>query len=66
MNHRMDRASVMDALNCAIKQRGATPDILHQDRGSLYAMVDYRALLARYAVRESMNRKADCWDNAPM
>ena len=66
MSHRMDRALVMDALNCAIKQRGTTPEIMHSDRGSLYAMADYRALLERCAVRQSMSRKADCWDNAPM
>lgn len=29
-------------------------------------MADYRPLLERHAIRQSMSRKADCWDNAPM
>ena len=66
MSNRIDRALVLDALIMAIEQRGAAPDILHSDRGSLYATADYRALLARHAIRQSMSRKADCWDNAPM
>src|SRR3954471_25029938 len=31
-----------------------------------YACKDYRAILARHGVRQSMSRKGDCWDNAPM
>jgi transposase InsO family protein len=66
MSNRIDRALVIDALIMAIEQRGAAPDILHSDRGSLYATADYRALLDQHAIRQSMSRKADCWDNAPM
>jgi transposase InsO family protein len=66
MSQRIDRALVIDALNAAIEQRGTAPEILHSDRGSLYAGADYRALLGHYAIRQSMSRKADCWDNAPM
>jgi transposase InsO family protein len=66
MRERMDRQLVMDALGMALTRRGAAPDILHSDRGSLYAMADYRALLVRQGIRQSMSRKADCWDNAPM
>ena len=66
MSQRMDRALAIDALTMAVERRGAAPDILHSDRGSLYAVGDYRALLQRYGIRQSMSRKADCWDNAPM
>jgi putative transposase len=66
MGERMNRALVMDALAMAIERRGAAPDILHSDRGSLYTVADYRALLLRHGIRQSMSRKADCWDNAPM
>ncbi len=66
MSARMDRALVMDALSMAIARRGAAPEILHSDRGSLYAVADYRALLAKNGIRQSMSRKANCWDNAPM
>ena len=66
MSARMDRALVMDALTMAIARRGAAPEILHSDRGSLYAVADYRALLVKHGIRQSMSRKANCWDNAPM
>jgi putative transposase len=66
MSQRMDRALAIDALTMAVERRGAAPDILHSDRGSLYAVGDYRALLRRFGIRQSMSRKADCWDNAPM
>jgi putative transposase len=31
-----------------------------------YACKDYRAILARHGVRQSVSREGDCWDNAPM
>ena len=66
MSNRLDRALAIDALNMAIAQRGCAPEILHSDRGSLYSVAEYRALLVRHGIRQSMSRKADCWDNAPM
>lgn len=66
MGQRLDRALAIDALTMAIDRRGAAPAILHSDRGSIYCVADYRALLARHGIRQSMSRKADCWDNAPM
>jgi len=66
MGQRLDRALAIDALTMALDRRGAAPGILHSDRGSIYAVADYRALLTRYGIRQSMSRKADCWDNAPM
>lgn len=38
----------------------------HSDRGTQYASHHYRALLARYGIRASMSRAANCWDNAPV
>lgn len=66
MGNRLNRWLAINALNMAIAQRASTPDILHSDRGSLYGVGEYRALLARHGIRQSMSRKADCWDNAPM
>jgi putative transposase len=66
MSRRLDRALAIDALTMAIGRRGGAPAILHSDRGTLYTVAEYRALLARHGIRQSMSRKADCWDNAPM
>jgi transposase InsO family protein len=55
------------ALQMAITQRNPAPGlIVHSDRGSQYASDTHRALLARYGLRASMSRKANCWDNAVM
>jgi putative transposase len=34
--------------------------------GVQYASAQYRALLARYTMVQSMSRRANCWDNAVM
>lgn len=38
--------------------------IFHSDRGIQYACRDFRQLLARYAMIQSMSGKGNCWDNA--
>jgi transposase InsO family protein len=66
MGKSLDCKLAMDALNMAINQRGSGPEILHSDQGSTYATGEYRSLLVKHAIRQSMSRKGDCWDNAPM
>ena len=41
-------------------------DALHTDRGSQYASDKHRTLLRDYQMTQSMSRKGNCWDNAPM
>jgi transposase InsO family protein len=38
--------------------------IHHSDRGGQYAGRDYRSVLRRAAMRQSMSRAANCYDNA--
>lgn len=58
---------VCSALQMAIYQRQPPPGmIVHSDRGSQYASEAHRALISRHALRASMSRKANCWDNAVM
>jgi putative transposase len=66
MSRSLDCRLAMDALNMAVDRRGTGPDLLHSDQGSTYAAAEYRALLDRYGIRQSMSRKGNCWDNAPM
>ena len=66
MSKSLDAKLAVDALNMAIRGRGTGPEILHSDQGSTYATGEYRLLLAKHAIRQSMSRKGDCWDNAPM
>lgn len=66
MSKSIDSRLAMAALNMAIKRRRSAPVILHSDQGSTYAAADYRALLGKHGIRQSMSRKGNCWDNAPM
>ena len=60
-----DRTLALDALNRALRARRPGPGLLHHsDRGSPYASDDYRQALAKSAIRASMSRTGDCWDNA--
>jgi transposase InsO family protein len=58
-------ALVCEAFRRAVARRGPQPGlIMHTDRGSQYASHEFRALLNRYGMVQSMSRKGDCWDNA--
>ena len=56
---------VIDAFQMARRRglikRGA---IIHTDRGSQYAAVEFRRLLYIYGYRQSMSAKGNCYDNA--
>lgn len=53
------------ALQMAIENREPEPGmIFHSDRGSQYVATEFRALLRRHGMRQSMSRRGDCWDNA--
>ena len=67
MQKYLSRELVIEALNMAIKNRRPGRGlILHSDRGSQYASLDYQQLLWQHGIICSMSRKGNCWDNAPM
>ena len=67
MAPRMPAKLVCDALAMGYSRRRPAPSlIVHSDRGIQYASQEYRELLAQYRAVQSMSRKANCWDNAPM
>ena len=57
----------VDALVMAL-QRCDPPEglIHHSDRGVQYASTPYREVLERHGVEQSMSRRGNCLDNAPM
>jgi len=58
---------VCAALNAAVASRRPPKGTLcHSDRGVQYDSLLYRGLLARHGMVQSMSRKGDCYDNAPM
>ena len=55
-----------DALTMAwFRRRPSAGLIHHSDRGVQYASGAFQAKLGEYAMRCSMSRKGNCWDNAP-
>jgi transposase InsO family protein len=58
---------VLAALRAAIALRQPPPGLIHHtDRGGQYAGGEYRGLLARARMLQSMSRANDCYDNAFM
>ena len=67
MDKRMTQQIVINALNQTVgRQHSQRGVILHSDRGVQYSAKKYRNVLTSYGFRQSMIRKGDCWDNAPM
>ena len=56
-----------DALAMALDRRGPVPGLTHHsDRGSQYAGTKYRKLIRKMGLTQSMSRKGECLDDAPM
>ena len=67
MREHMRAELTMAALTMAIQRRRPGPGLVHHsDRGSQYAAGDYRKILQAAPITQSISRKANCWDNAPM
>lgn len=55
------------ALTMAYESRGKPDGVMfHSDQGSHYTSRYYLQLLWRYRIKQSLSRRGNCWDNAPM
>ena len=62
-----DADLVVRALEMAYEQRGRPQKVMfHSDQGSQYASRKFCQSLWRYRIQQSMSRRGNCWDNAPM
>jgi putative transposase len=67
MSDRMTQGLVGTALIRAVKARKPkTGMIFHSDRGSQYCSNNFRYILNQLGMIQSMSRKGDCYDNAPI
>lgn len=67
MSEGMPVQLVLDALTMAVeRQRPAAGVLVHSDRGVQYATSAFRLALSRYGMTQSMSRRGNCYDNAPM
>ena len=61
----LDAPMAIAALQMALRQRRLEHSlILHSDRGSQFASIAYRQLLAQHGLVASMSRPDNCYDNA--
>ena len=55
------------AFSMAYESRGKPKGVMfHSDQGSHYTSRKYRQLLWRLQIKQSLSRRGNCWDNAPM
>lgn len=67
MSDKPDAELAINALEMAYQQRGCPSGVLfHSDQGSQYGSRAFRQRLWRYRMTQSMSRRGNCWDNAPM
>jgi transposase InsO family protein len=65
--HRMPKELVISAyMRARGKRRPGRYLVFHSDRGSQYASKEFSGLLRRHGVIQSMSRKGNCWDSAPI
>lgn len=67
MSKKPDSHLVNKAFNLAYASRGKPKNLVfHSDQGCQYSSHDFRENLQLKGVQQSMSRRGNCWDNAPM
>ena len=62
-----DSQLTKQALMVAYYSRGCPEGLMfHSDQGCHYTSEAYRRSLSAYNIKQSMSRRGNCWDNAPM
>lgn len=62
-----DSQLTIKALRMAFESRGRPKKVMfHSDQGCHYSSKIFRQQLWRYQIKQSMSRRGNCWDNAPM
>ncbi|EFP3401180.1 IS3 family transposase [Salmonella enterica] len=67
MSFSPDSRLTIKALGMAWEARGKPAEVMfHSDQGSHYTSRQFRQLLWRCRIRQSMSRRGNCWNNSPM
>ena len=67
MSNSPDSNLTCQALTMAFESRGRPKNVMfHSDQGSHYTSRQFRQHIWRYRLTQSMSRRGNCWDNAPM
>lgn len=68
LNTTLEEDFVLETINMLIenhKDELKTNSLIHSDQGTHYKAILFQELLKNNNLRQSMSRKANCWDNAP-
>lgn len=67
MSFSPDSRLTIKALEMARETRGKPDGVMfHSDQGSHYTSRQFRQVLWRYRIKQSMSRRGNCWGNSPM
>ncbi len=68
LSERIDTDLVSESFKIAINTLGTDVEggIFHSDQGSQYTADSFVRLVSKSRMRQSMSRRGQCWDNAPM
>jgi transposase InsO family protein len=66
LSHHAGLELVIKTVEQAVEKRNVRGVLLHSDQGGQYTSAQYIQLLRTYGIVQSMSRKGDCLDNAPM
>ena len=67
MSFSPDSRLTIKALKMAWEIRSKPAGVMfHSDQGSHYTSRQFRQLLWRYQIKQSLSRRGNCWDNSPM
>ncbi len=62
-----DSTLTSNALKMAYESRGRPKGVMfHSDQGSHYTSRKFRQTLWKCQIKQSLSRRGNCWDNAPM
>jgi putative transposase len=67
MSHSPDSNLTCRALIMAYESRGRPKGVMfHSDQGCHYTSRQFRQLVWRYRLTQSLSSRGNCWDNSPM
>lgn len=67
MSNSPDSELTTKAVRLAFEARGRPRDLMcHSDQGCHYTSLKFRQTLWGFQIKQSMSRRGNCWDNAPM
>jgi transposase InsO family protein len=68
VSNSLDINFVLATIKCLTRKNSKLPEgcLIHSDQGSHYTSLEFQKLLKEKKIEQSMSRRGNCWDNAPI